>query len=107
MSVSTATLADPTQLKAAKGACRIFQAKTLTVVLTWTPTTSPRATGYVVLRNGTQVATVSGAGSTGWTDATGALAFSTTYSYEVQATVGNWTSGGTSVSFKTPAWTCR
>jgi hypothetical protein len=108
MSISTATLVDPTGLNPSNGTgCRRFRANSLRVDLSWTPTTSTRATGYVVLRNGTQVASVGGASSGGWSDRTGDLAFSTTYTYVVKATVGNWTSGGTTVSIRTLSSRCR
>lgn len=107
MTVSTATLADPTALAAATGACTRLQAGSLTVDLSWTATTSSRATGYVVLRDGVQVGSVAGAASTGWSDTTGQLAFQTGYDYVVEAVVGGWTSPGASVSFTTVGKQCR
>jgi hypothetical protein len=100
MTVSTATLADPTGLAAAnnKNVCLNNTASSLEVDLTWTPTASPRASGYVVLRNGTQVATLSGASTSGWNDTTGQLAFATSYTYVVESSVAGWTSPGTTAT---------
>lgn len=111
MTVSTATLNDPTSLTAAnnKSVCTNNNASSLEVDLTWVATSSPKATGYVVLRNGTQVATVGGASSTAWSDTTGQLAFSTSYTYVVESTVAGWTSPGTTatVAITTLAHNCR
>jgi hypothetical protein len=97
LTVSTATLADPTSLSAVNnaGACVNNNAASLEVDLTWVATASARATGYRVLRNGTQVATVGGASATGWADQTGALQFATAYTYVVESVVGQWSSPGT------------
>lgn len=109
MTVSTATLADPTNLTAANnsGVCIKNTPSSLEVDLTWTATTSPRATGYTILRNGTQVGTASPASATGWSDTTGKLAFSTSYTYTVESTVGGWTSPGATVSITTFSKLCR
>lgn len=109
MTVSTATLADPTGLSAANNSsvCSKNTPSSLEVDLTWTATTSPRATGYTILRNGTQVGTVGSASATGWSDTTGTLAFSTAYTYTVESTVGGWTSPGATVSITTFGKLCR
>jgi hypothetical protein len=105
--LGTATLADPTSLAAANGACTNNNAASLRVDLTWVATASARATGYVVLRNGTQVGTVGGAGSTSWSDATGQLAFGTAYTYTVKSTVQSWTSPGATASVTSLSKTCH
>jgi len=98
LAVSSATLAAPTGVAAANAACTRRQRTSLTVTVTWTATASPGATGYTILRGTsatgpfTAVGTVSGIGTTSWTDATGQLRFSTTYDYVVEATVQSWTS---------------
>jgi hypothetical protein len=109
LTVSTATLDDPTGLVAAgnAGTCTRRKPKTLTVDLRWTATTSPRATGYLVLRDGVQVGTVSGAGTTNWSDTTRQLQFSTSYTYTVEATVGGWTSPGATATLTTFNNRCR
>lgn len=100
MTVSTATLSDPTSLTAAsnKSVCLNNTASSLEVDLSWVATSSPKATGYVVLRNGSPVGTVSGASSTAWSDSTGQLAFATSYTYVVESTVAGWTSPGTTAT---------
>jgi hypothetical protein len=60
-----------------------------------------------VLRNGTQVGTVGSAGSNGWSDTTKQLAFSTSYTYTVESTVGGWTSPGATVTITTLTNKCR
>ncbi len=98
LSVSSASLAAPTGVAAARGACTIRQRTSLTVNVTWTATSSPQATGYTILRATSaagpfaSVGTVGGIGTTAWTDATGQLRFRTTYYYVVEATVQSWTS---------------
>lgn len=97
-SLSSATLAAPTGVAAVRGACVTRKPVKLTIVVSWTPTTSPEATGYSILRGTasggpfTQVGTVAGIGTSSWTDATKQLAFGTTYYYVVEATVQSWTS---------------
>ncbi len=107
--LGTATLADPTSLAAANNtaACSNNNAASLRVDLTWVATVSARATGYVVLRNGVQVGTVSGAASTSWSDTTGALAFATLYTYTVKSTVQSWTSPGATATVTTLAHNCK
>jgi hypothetical protein len=95
--VSTASLAAPTGVAAARGACTPGQRTSLTVNVTWSATSSP-ATGYTILRATvaggpyTAVGSVVGVGTTAWTDATRQLRFITTYYYVVEATVQSWTS---------------
>jgi len=115
LAVSSASLAAPTGVAAATGACTAFKARKLTVTVTWVATTSPEATGYVILRSSssdagpyTQVATVPGIGTTTWTDATGALSFSKPYWYVVQSTVAGWTSPPSATApVTTPSFFCR
>ena len=98
LAVSSATLAAPTGVAAANAACTPRQRTSQTVLVTWTATASPGATGYSILRGTrstgpfTAIGTVSGIGTTSWTDATGQLRFSTAYYYVVEATVQSWTS---------------
>jgi hypothetical protein len=98
LAVSSASIAAPAGTAAAQGACTPRKAKSLTVVVTWTATSSPEATGYTILRATapggpfSTVGSVGGIGTTTWTDATGQLAFRTTYYYVVEATVQSWTS---------------
>ena len=110
LAVSSATLAAPTGVAAAQGACTPRQRTSLTVVVTWAATSSPGATGYTVLRGTratgpfTAEGTVSGIGTTSWTDATGQLRFTTTYYYVVESTVQSWTSpNSATASVTTPA----
>lgn len=100
MTVSTATLSDPTSLTASNNptVCVRNTPSSLQVDLSWVATSSPMATGYAVLRNGSRVGTVSGASSTAWSDTTGQLAFSTSYTYVVESTVAGWTSPGTTAT---------
>jgi hypothetical protein len=112
-SLSTATLAAPTGVAAARGACTQRKPKQLTIVVSWTPTTSPQATGYAVLRGTasggpfTQVGIVAGINTSSWTDATKQLAFGTTYYYVVEATVQSWSSpASTPGSVTTPNNRC-
>lgn len=58
--------------------------------LDWTPTTSTKATGYAIARDGQTVARLQDSGARSWLDPT-QLA-STPSTYEVTTTVGNWRS---------------
>lgn len=112
--LSSASLAAPDAVAAARGACTRFQASLLAVDVTWSATASPGASGYLILRGRaatgpfTQVGAVTGIGTTAWTDATGQLAFRTTYYYVVESTVQSWTSPDSSpASVTTPNSRCR
>jgi len=102
LAITSATIAAPTAVAAANAACTPRQRTSLTVSVDWAASTSPEATGYTILRatraSGpfTAVGTVAGNGTTAWTDATGALRFTTTYYYVVEATVQSWTSPASS-----------
>ncbi len=91
---ATGTISPPTSLAAAAGPCTV--AVSASIKLTWTASASTWADGYEVLRSlvsggpYTSVATVSGAGTTTYTD--GPLIFSTTYYYVVRATKAAWRS---------------
>jgi hypothetical protein len=92
--ISTGTLAAPTGLGAARGACVLLTSTA--VNLTWTATTSPFAGGYEIRRattNGgpyTSIGTVAGQATTTYTDST--VAFSTAYYYVVRASRNLWRS---------------
>jgi hypothetical protein len=96
--VSSATIAAPTGAAASVSACTKHDATALRVAVTWTATSSAFASGYTIKRGTaaggplTVVGSVGGQGTVTWTDATGALSFSTTYYYVVDATFANWTS---------------
>ena len=107
--VSSATLAAPAGTTASRSTCTpLLQAQ---VLISWTATSSTFADGYQVLRSTTSggpytsVGTVSGRGTTSFTDAT--VAFSTTYHYVVQATRNQWRSpNSTQASVTTPNVLC-
>lgn len=91
---STGTVSPPTSLAAAAGPCTV--GVSASIPLTWTASASAWADGYEVQRSlvsggpYTSVATVSGAGTTTYTD--GPLTFSTTYYYVVRTTKAAWRS---------------
>ncbi len=93
-SISTATLAAPTGLSAARGTCVILTSTQIN--LSWTATASAFADGYQILRSTTDggpyttIASVSGRNTTTSVDTT--VAFSTTYYYVVKATRNLWRS---------------
>ncbi len=93
-SITTATLAAPTGLSAARGTCVILTSTQ--VNLNWTATPSTSADGYEILRsttNGgpyTSIATVNGRTTTTYIDAT--VTFSTTYYYVIKAKRNLWRS---------------
>ncbi len=108
-SVTTGKLAAPTGLTASNGTCNALSSTR--VNLSWTATTSTFADGYEIFRsttNGgpyTSIATVTGAGTTSYTDAT--VAFSTTYYYVVQAKRNAWRSPNSNqASVRTPSSLC-
>jgi hypothetical protein len=100
ITLTSNTLAAPSATAAANNptTCKNNKPATLTINLTWTPTTSAWATGYTILRSSTsggpytQTGTTNGPNTTSWTDNTATLAFSTSYYYVVQATYLAWTS---------------
>jgi hypothetical protein len=109
----TVSLAAPTNVTAARGACTILNAASLTVNVSWTATTTSRAQGYSILRSTsaagpfTAVGTTSGINTTTWTDATAQLAFSTTYYYIVKSTIASWTSAAAGpANVATPSSLC-
>jgi hypothetical protein len=111
--LSTVSLAAPTNVTAARGACTILNAPSLTVNVSWTATTTAQAQGYSILRSTSAagpfvaVGTTSGINTTTWIDATRQLAFSTTYYYIVKATIASWTSGPAGpASVTTPSSLC-
>jgi hypothetical protein len=93
-SVSTATIAPPTSVTAARGTCVLLTSAT--VVVSWTATSSTFADGYEILRSTTSgsgyssIGTVAGLGTTTFTD--GTVAFLTTYYYVVRAKKLAWRS---------------
>jgi hypothetical protein len=92
--VSTATLDAPTGLGATRGVCVPMSAPY--VDLSWVPTGSPFADGYVILRSlvpgsgYVAIGTTSGRATTTFTDAT--VGFLVTYHYVVRATKLIWSS---------------
>ena len=93
--ISAATLVAPTGLSAT-AACTIgIPNSTVKINLSWTQTSSTFADGYEILRavgagSYSTLTTVSGRGTTTYTDL--AVAYSTTYSYKVEAKKNNWRS---------------
>jgi hypothetical protein len=93
-SISTGTLAAPTGVAAARGACTILTSTSVNV--TWVQTTSSFASGYDILRSTTSgtgyalVGTVAGRATTAFADTS--VAFSTTYYYVVRAKRNAWRS---------------
>lgn len=109
MTVSTATLAAPSGLGATNTNCVVLTSTQ--VRLDWTATSSSWADGYEILRalvSGgpyTAIGTVSGQGTTTYTDTT--VTFSLTYHYVVRATRNNWRSGDSNqASITTPGALC-
>jgi hypothetical protein len=92
--VSTATLAPPTSPATAAGTC--IPTVSDSVVVSWTPTGSTWADGYLVSRATKSggpyevVATVVGQGVSSYSDS--GLLFDTTYRYVVEATKYDWRS---------------
>jgi hypothetical protein len=108
-SINTATLAPATNPAVNFGTCTVAVKDSL--VITWTPTTSSWADGYIVARSllstgpFVTVGTVSGQSTATFTDTP--LLFSTTYYYVVRATKNNWRSADTAtVSKTTRSLTC-
>jgi len=108
MTISSATLAAPTNLAASNSCILSVSVK---VKLTWTATSSTWADGYQIFRSTTNggpyssVGSVSGQSTTSFTDSS--VAFLTTYYYVVQATKLNWRSPNSSqVSITTLSALC-
>ena len=98
MSLATGALAPPTSPVASHGSCTPVVGAS--VIVSWTPTASTWADGYVVSRAlaavgpFVDIATVSGQAATSYQDA--ALAFSTTLYYRVTARKQAWRSAASS-----------
>lgn len=107
--VSTAVLQPPTSPAVAHGSCT--PAVRSSVVVSWTPTSSTWADGYVLSRatalSGpyTDIATVSGRATSSYVNTP--LPFSTTFHYRVRATKQAWRSANTAtVSITTKSLLC-
>ena len=101
MPIASGSLAVATSLVATPG-CTLIIPK---VTLSWTPTTSTQATGYRVFRRTgagsySQIATVTGADSSGYVNS--GLSAGTSYTYYVQAYIGAWTADSATASATTP-----
>ena len=93
--ITAASLAAPTGLTATATCTVGVPNATVKVNLSWTQTSSTFADGYEILRAVgagpySSLTTVSGRSTTSYTDST--VTYSTTYSYEVEATKNNWRS---------------
>lgn len=102
MNVTTGAIAPPTSLSAVPGCAGTLNPK---ITLTWTPTPSTFATGYVVRRRlvggvYVTVATLSGRATTTYTN-TGLLG-NTSYQYVVQASFQSWTADSSPATATTP-----
>lgn len=103
LSVTSSSLAGPSALTAVSSCNGPLKAK---VALSWTPTTSTYATGYVVVRrvSGTvlfsDLAAVTGRTTTSYTDTTALTVM--TYDYQVRAVFQQWTGSSLSASAPTP-----
>lgn len=108
LTVSTASLAAPTDPGAAVDTCT--PGDSVDVEVTWTASASDAADGYAILRSdgggpSTVVGTVTGRSSTSFVD-TG-VTFATSYTYTVEATRASWTSDESSAAdITTPAADC-
>ena len=107
--ISSGTLAAPTELTAVRGTCQILSSTR--VDLSWTATSSTFADGYEIFRSTTDggpygsIATVSPWTTTTYVDTT--VAFSMTYYYLVQATRNAWRSPDSNqASVTTPGPLC-
>jgi len=108
--LSTGTLASPTNPGSAAGTCVLVLGDA--IVVSWTRTASTWADGYEVLRSTTSggpytlVGTVAGQAAESYTNA--GLAYSTPYFYVVRATKGVWRSANTAqVSRTTRSILCQ
>jgi hypothetical protein len=104
-SISTGTLAPPTGVAAARGACTVLTSTAVNV--TWVQTTSSFASGYDILRSTTNgsgyalVGSVAGRATTSFVDTT--VTFSTTYYYVVRAKRNAWRSANSNQASVTTA----
>ena len=101
LAVSTGSLAGPASLTGTAG-CTRLRAE---VRLSWPQPTSTFATGYAVLRKTAstayvQIATVSGIGTTAYTDTTPER--NTTYDFQVRAVFQQWTGSSPVLAVTTP-----
>lgn len=108
LTISAATINPPSGLAAARNCVRGVRDW---VELTWTGTPSAFADGYEIFRatgagSPLSIATVSGQGTVTYTDK--AVAFSTSYSYTVQASYQGWRSASSNTApITTPNNRCR
>jgi len=108
LTVAAATVAPPTGLGAARNCVRGTYDW---VVLSWTATSSAFADGYEIFRatgagSPVSIATVAGAGTVTYTDTS--VAFSTSYTYTVQASYLGWRSvSSNAAAITTPNNKCR
>jgi hypothetical protein len=103
--VATASLAAPAGLVWTSDCKSTGNPKWNYVQLDWAATSSTFATGYEILRGSglsgtrTVIATVSGPGTTTWTDTT--VSGNSQYNYAVRATYGGWESPDSTVVAQT------
>jgi hypothetical protein len=108
MTVTSATLAAPTGVKAVQLTCK--SNKTPEVKVEWSASSTEGA-GYTVERatssSGpyTEVAGVA-ASKLSYTDTSASLGYSTTYYYRVSATLHTWSTASSAASVKTLSKTC-
>jgi len=108
LTVGAATIAPPTGVNAARDCVR---ARHDWVALSWTATPSTFADGYEIFRatgagSPVSIATVSGQSTVTYTDKT--VAFTTSYSYTVQASYLGWRSvSSAAAAITTPNNRCR
>jgi hypothetical protein len=103
MTITTMSVAPPTNVQAT-ASCGPPLSLKAKVVLTWTGTTTPGATGYDIRRRLVAVTTTVGSvgsGTTTYTDNT--LPVGTTYGYTIRAYRGTWFADSTEVLVTTPA----
>jgi hypothetical protein len=97
LTASSSTLQPPTSL--VNGSTCLLVARTLRV--TWTPSTSARATGYqvsVTVNGSTTTETVTPVTATSWTKVS-LLGLNQTYLVGIRTYLGNWTSSAATISF--------
>jgi hypothetical protein len=101
--VTTASLAAPTGTGVTETACTNNSAPSQRTTVTWTAAPVP-TTGYAILRATAsggpfiQIGTAAGGTTTSYVDATGQLAFQTTYYYVVRSTLLSWSSGNSAAA---------
>ncbi len=109
LTVASATLAAPGNVKASQISCRTN--KTPEIEVSWSATSSTYATSYSVERatasSGPYTALGSAAvGETSYTDKSVSLGYSTTYYYRVSSVFHSWSTSSTSASLKTLSKYC-